>query len=220
MQLRSLPRARLCRTVALSLALGVAATSVMAAPPGHQDANPDWPCLQHKVATLTAAQMWDGPPVEGLAGWNDDAEMRKLIPVLASRRVPLDEARADIAKFAEKQPEADRDRKLTLLFAGLLDRINTDRSSVVNGIERYERRQKSRADQIEREGAALAKLRQQATQDEKARAELATAEDAYNWDVRVFQDRQQSIPVACEIPVLIEQRIYELAREIRSHMKS
>src|SRR5262249_21350858 len=31
----------------------------------------DWPCIQRKVATLTSAQMWDGPDVDGLTGWRD-----------------------------------------------------------------------------------------------------------------------------------------------------
>jgi hypothetical protein len=64
----------------------------------------------------------------------------------------------------------------------------------------------------------LRQLREQAASDEKTHAELAAAEERYNWDVRVFSERQQSVPLACEIPVLIEQRLFELAREIRSHM--
>ena len=50
------------------------------------------------------------------------------------------------------------------------------------------------------------------------RSELAAAEDRYQWDVRVFTERQQSLPLACEVPVLIEQRLFELGREIRSRM--
>ena len=49
-------------------------------------------------------------------------------------------------------------------------------------------------------------------------AELAAAEEQYNWDARVFTERQQSLPLACEVPVLIEQRLFELGRAIRAHM--
>ena len=45
---------------------------------------PDWPCVQRKVATLTSAQMWDGPPVDDLTQWRDNEEITKLIAVLAS----------------------------------------------------------------------------------------------------------------------------------------
>jgi hypothetical protein len=55
--------------------------------------------------------------------------------------------------------------------------------------------------------------------DETAKAELKAAEDRYNWDTRFFAERQESLPYACEIPVQIEQRAFDLAREIRALMK-
>lgn len=181
-------------------------------------ANPDWPCIQRKVVTLTSAQMWDGPSVDDLTGWRDSDEITKLIAVLVSRRVPIEQAAAAIVQFAAAQPQDKRDEALKVLFAGLLSTINGDRATVMNGIERFQRRQKARAAEIEREGAALRQLKERAATDEKARSELTAAEDRYNWDVRVFTERQQSLPLACEVPVVIEQRLFELTREIRSHM--
>jgi hypothetical protein len=181
-------------------------------------ANPDWPCIQHKVAKLTSAQMWDGPPVDDVEAWRDNEEIGKLIPTLASRRVPLEQAAAAIETFAAAQPKEERDQALKLLFAGLLTTVNADRSVVMSGIERFQRRQKARAEEIQRQGEAIRQLREKAASDEKSRAELTAAEDRYNWDVRVFTERQQSLPLACEVPVLIEQRLFELGREIRSHM--
>jgi hypothetical protein len=181
-------------------------------------ANPDWPCVQRKVATLTAAQMWDGPPVDGLARSGDNEEVSKLIAVLASRRVPLEEAAAAIAAFAAAQPQDKRDDALKLLFAGLLGTINSDRAVVMSGIERFQQRQRARAAELERQGNVIRRLRERAATDEKARPELAAAEESYNWDARVFTERQQSLPLACEVPVLIEQRLFELGREIRARM--
>ena len=181
-------------------------------------ASPDWPCIQRKIATLTSAQMWDGVPVDHLTQWREDETMTRLIAVLASRRVPLEQAAAAIAQFAAAQPPDKRDDALKLLFAGLLSTVNSDRAVVLSGIERFQQRQKARATEIERQGAAIRHLKEQAVNDEKARAELAAAEDRYNWDVRVFSERQQSLPLACEVPVLIEQRLFELGREIRSRM--
>jgi hypothetical protein len=180
--------------------------------------NPDWPCVQRKVATLTAAQMWDGPPVEGLTAWQKNEEIGKLIAVLANRRVPLEEAAAAIEAFAAARPQEQRDEALKLLFAGLLSTVNSDRAVVMSGIERFQKRQRARAAEIERQGEAIRQLREAAASNEKVRADLATAEDKYNWDVRVFTERQQSLPLACEVPVLIEQRLFELAREIRARM--
>ena len=185
---------------------------------GADAANPDWPCIQRKVATLTSVQMWDGPDVDDLAQWKDNEETRKLVAILISRRVPLEQAAASIAQFAAAQPQDKRDEALKLLFAGLLSTVNTDRATVMNGLERFQRRQKARAAEIERQDAELRQLKERATTDANARAELAAAEDRHNWDIRVFTERQQSLPLACEVPVVIEQRLFELGREIRSHM--
>jgi hypothetical protein len=205
-----------------STAVGLVAASIIAfAAPralAADPANPDWPCVQRKVATLTSVQMWDGPPVDDLTQWRDGAEIGKLVAVLASRRVPLEEAAEAIARFAERQPPDRRDDALKLLFAGLLSVINGDRAVVMGGIERFQQRQRGRAAEIERQGAVLRQLKERAASDEKARAELAAAEERYNWDVRVFSERQQSLPLACEVPVLLEQRLFELGREIRSQM--
>jgi hypothetical protein len=205
-----------------SMLLGLIMASViaLAAPRVHaaDPANPDWPCVQRKVVTLTSAQMWDGPPVDDLRQWRDNEEIRKLVTVLASRRVPLEEAAGAIARFAETQPPNKRDEALKLVFAGLLEVINNDRAVVMSGIERFQQRQRGRAAEIERQGAVLRQLKERAASDEAARAELASTQDRYNWDVRVFSERQQSLPLACEVPVLLEQRLFELGREIRSHM--
>jgi hypothetical protein len=183
------------------------------------DPNADWPCIQHKVVKLTAAQMWDGPPVDDLEAWRDNAEIGKLIPTLTSRRVPLEQALAAVEAFAAAQPKEKRDEALKQLFAGLLVAVNVDRAVVMSGIERFQKRQRARAAAIERKGEAIRKLKERAAGDEKARAEIAAAEEKYDWDVRVFTDRQQTLPLACEIPVLIEQRLFAVAREIRGRMQ-
>jgi hypothetical protein len=181
-------------------------------------ANPDWPCTQRKVATLTSAQIWDGPAVDNLKQWRDNAEIEKLVPVLASRRVSLEAAAGAIARFAEARPQEKRYEVLKLLFAGLLSTINDERAIIIRGIERFQRRQRARAEEIERQRAAIRELKAKTATDEKERAELAQAEEKYNWDVRIFSERQVSLPFACEVPMVLEQRVFELAREIRSRM--
>ena len=181
-------------------------------------ASPDWPCVQRKVAALTSVQMWDGPAVDDLSEWRHSEEIRKLVAILASRRVALEQAAAAVAQFAAAQPRDKRDDALKLLFAGLLSTTNNDRAIVMSGIERFQQRQRARAAEIERQGTVLRQLKERAANDEQARSEFAAAEEKYNWDVRVFTERQQSLPLACEVPVLIEQRLFELGRAIRSHM--
>jgi hypothetical protein len=186
---------------------------------GAEATSQDWPCVQRKVATLTSQQFWDGPSVEGLTQWQDVGAIKTLLGLLMSRRVPIEEAQAAVARFAEAEPPERRDETLKLLFAGLLASTNSERSAVMAGIERFQRRQRGRAQEIERQGALLNQLKERAQTDAAAGAELRLAEDKYNWDVRVFSERQQSLPLACEVPVLIEQRLFALAREIRAHMR-
>jgi hypothetical protein len=197
------------------IACGAAMVAALPARP----AEPEWPCIQRKVLTLTAAQMWDGPDVEALTGWQDDAEMARLIKLLVSRATPMEKASESLAQWARAQPDASRDEKLKMLFAGVLTTINADRAVILTGIERFQHRQRELAERIQVQGAALGALRARAATDEKARAELTAAEDRYKWDTRFFAERQESLPLACEIPVQIEQRAFDLAREIRALMK-
>ena len=216
-----MPIARRKSPVPLRLGLAVVlAMLAMPAAAARDEPGSDWPCVQRKIDTLTSAQMWDGAPIDDVNEWRDDPEVKKVLPTLVSRRVPIGEAATAIRQFAEAIPEASRDAKLKLLFAAILATMNAERSTVMSGIERFQQRQKARAAELERQGLALKTLREKAAAaDGEAKAELARAEERYNWDARVFGERQQSIPIACEIPVLFEQRVFELGREIRSHMK-
>jgi hypothetical protein len=200
-----------------ALLLTLCAAGLPAAP--SQAAETEWPCIQRKVLTLTAAQMWDGPDVDALKGWQDDPEMPALIKLIVSRATPMERVTEKVEQWAQAQPEAARDEKLKLLFAGALNAINDDRAVILNGIERFQHRQRELADRIQQQGVRLSELHARAPANDTERAELTAAEDRYKWDTRFFAERQESLPVACEIPVQIEQRAFDLAREIRSLMK-
>jgi hypothetical protein len=204
-----------------ALSLGMAGSLLAGAPgatkPGAQKS--DWPCVQAKVIRLTSTQIWDGPPTEELKGWFDNEEARKLVPGLISRRVTMAEAAAAIKAYAAKFPAEKRNEALVQLFTGVLSNINDERASIISGIERFQSRQRGRAAELEREGSEIIKLKEKAAGDDKAKAELTKAQELFDWNVRIFQERNQTLPLACEIPVLIEQRAFELGREIRTHMK-
>lgn len=210
MEVRDMPCRRVSSVIGFTMLAWCAAAPALALA-----ANSDWPCIQHKVDTLTSVQMWDGPPIDDLTEWRDDKQIVKLAPLLISRRVPIEKAADAIDAFALARPEDQRDRALTLLFAAVLDATNRDRSIIMAGIEKFQRRQRARADEIERQSAEIRKLRaDHGTEPTR----IAAAEQEYDWDVRIFNERQQSIPLACEVPVLIEQRLFAIAREIRARM--
>lgn len=182
-------------------------------PPGS-----DWPCVQRKVVTLTAAQMWDGPPIGDEQSWRNDKAITDLTPYLVSRRVDMDAAEEAIRKFAESVPEAERDQKLTQLFDAVLHETNSVRSTVVNGVEKFQQRQRARSQRLEQQGTEIAALNDRAAKGESVTAELAKLQNEYDWNARVFKERQDNMTLACEVPVLIEQRAYAIARAIRNHM--
>ena len=184
----------------------------------------DWPCVYRKVPELSAAAIWDGPAITDTSSWRKDEQVRKLSEYLISRRIKQADAEAAIKKFADSLPADTRDAKLTELFAAVLTRTNEDRKVVMSGIERFNQRQLERAKQIEKEGLTLPPdKRAEAAGEEPPAGEigkLSDAEDKYKWEVRVFQEKQAAIPIACEIPELIDQRAGDLARAIRAQMKS
>ena len=182
------------------VALLATATAVPAQP-----ADPDWPCVQAKVPSLTPAVVWAGPPLEAGLDWEADAEVAALVERLSQRRVAVEEAEREIEAFAERAGAP----RLTLLFAGLFERMNAERSEVVAGIERYARRQVSEAQRIRTEAAALERRRAEAPPEE-----VAAAQEDLAWAIRVFDERRGALGYACEVPRLIEQRLFALGRTI------
>ena len=210
---------RTARLSALVLALFGLTGHVISPASAADKSNPDWPCLQKKIESLSVGQTWDGPPVEtDKMPWNEDDRVKDLINVLTSRRVPLPEAEAAVKKFADEQPAAERDQKLTLLFAGLFETSNGQRKTVISGLEKYLKAQRDRAKIVEQKGFELDEIRQKATPDDAGEMAVAKAQEAFDWETRIFQERQQSIPIACEIPVIIETRLYDLVKTIRPLM--
>jgi len=205
----------------LLVMLGVAHASLIAPDALARDTStPDWPCIQRKIDTLTSTQVWDGPAVEQLMGWRDVPGINDLLPVLTNRRIPLPQAETALKKFADSQPEASRDERLTLVFAGVFETLHNQRKTVIGGIEKYLKAQRERSAELERQGEEIAKLEEKAGSDEKAAAELQEAQTRFDWAQRIFQERQNNIPIACEVPVKIDERIFMLGKSIRGLMKS
>lgn len=174
--------------------------------------DPDWPCIQRKVPTMTLGQVWAGPvPDAAIEARADDPMIQRLAQVLELRRTPLPEAEALIADFAETAPPED----LTALFLATFSRIDRARSAVVAGIGRYARRQAALDDQIDvRRNEMSALLAAQAPDFDR----IDALEEALDWDTRIFIERQQSLLYVCETPVILEQRAFALGRALMAHL--
>ena len=201
--------------------LAFAFISAAAASPAlaRDEKTPDWPCVQRKVETVSVSLVWDGPPIEGLTGWWDDKDLSALIDVLTSRKISVEDAGAKLKAYAASLPADKRDERLTLLFAGFFDKMSSQRRSVLSGLEKYLNGQRDRATEIEKLGAEITKLEDnKMTLEQDESPELRDKRDKFEWASRVFKERQDSIPVACEVPVIIDQRMFEIAKVIRAAM--
>jgi hypothetical protein len=174
---------------------------------------PDWPCVQAKVPDISVAAVWDGPPIEQAENtWQNDSEIKDLVARLAARRTPMEEAQTSIAGFLSGRDMPARADKGRRLFAGLFEMLNSQRSEIMNGLERLARREKALAEQIRSDTSALYDLQDKSPPDQARIDELATRVE---WNRRIFEDRRQSIKYACEVPVIIEKRLFALSRTIQ-----
>ncbi len=210
----------LSRTAVL-LAAGIAATSASTVSSAFatDPENPYWPCVQRKVPHISAGMMWGGPLVdESDRSWRKDSEVRDLVQTLSSRRVPIEEAQEQIDGYANKLSDG-KQTKLTVLFTGLLSHTNAERSDIIAGIEKFARRQIALAKKIKETAAESNKLQSKsdATVEELKRAQAL--DEQLLWDTRVFDEREQSLTYVCEVPVLLEQRLFALARQLATHLE-
>jgi hypothetical protein len=195
----------------LVMAVGLASSARAADP-----RNPDWPCVQVKVPELSVAAMWAGPPIDDVGRtWEDDAKVKDLVARLAARRLPLEEAQRVATDFLAGSGDAKQARG-KLLFAGLFATLDRLRSEVITGIERYTRRQREFAEQVRAKTLKLREMQDAPNSDQKQVEELA---EQVEWDTRIFEERRRTINYVCEVPVLIEQRLFALSRTIQEAME-
>ncbi|WP_442578808.1 hypothetical protein ACSBOB_25280 [Mesorhizobium sp. ASY16-5R] len=180
-----------------------------------QDA--DWPCIQRKVPELSLGQIWNGPELPAsAAGWSQDGDIDTLVRELAARRVPVAEAEQEIRDFAAALPKDKAQEQLAKLFQGLFDHMNGERAQVMSGIGRYARNQIQLAERLRKEGSEVDAMRAKADADP---GEIARRTDRLVFETRIFDERVQSLTYVCEVPTLIEQRLYALAKVVAEEMK-
>jgi len=197
-----------------TLAAGLVCLGFLSAPASALDKRyPDWPCRQLKVPELTPAAIWAGPPIDNVGNaWEQQPGLPELVARLAARRIPLAEAEKEIADYMTGTP-AEKQEKGKLLFAGLLETLNTQRKQVMKGLERASRKQKEFAETIRDDANRIRELQDAPNPDEAKVDELGRK---IEWETRIFEDRRKTMSFACEVPVEIEQRLFALSRAIQN----
>lgn len=176
--------------------------------------NPDWPCRQIMVGRVSLAAVWSGPPVEGVS-WQKDRAVADLAARLAARRTSLEDAEQLIDEFASSQG-AEKANKLVAVFAGVFEILNDERTQVIEGLLRSGAKQRELAAKIRAESASPGDGA--TTEPPSASDNPGARAQELEWDLRVFDERRQSISYVCEAPTLIEQRLFALAKIIQRHL--
>ncbi|MBR0741589.1 hypothetical protein JQ581_32115 [Bradyrhizobium liaoningense] len=195
-----------------AMAIALSGAAARAADPRY----PDWPCTQAKVPEISLAAVWAGPALDDVQNkWKDDAKISALVAKLSARKTSLDEAEKSVKEFLAASA-SDKSANAKLLFAGLFDTLNAQRSQVMNGLERVSRKQREAADKIREEVLALQAL-QGATPRDEAKVE-ALSNDLI-WKTRIFEDRHKVVRFVCEVPTTIDRRLFGLGRVIQQEME-
>ena len=154
---------------------------------------PDWPCTQAKVpgdlarcgvgrSRRSMTPRTNGRTTPRSARW---------WPGWRARRTPLEEAQKAITEFLAGSA-ADKATAGKLLFAGLFDTLNAQRSSVMNGLERVTRKQREAAEKIRDDTLALQALQGASPPDQTKIDELG---NQLVWETRIFEDRRQVVQI-------------------------
>ncbi len=175
--------------------------------------DPSWPCIQRKVETLSLGLMWPHPIQKtGLQG-NITAAAGELVEKLALRRISLEETQPLIAEFVQANSDVTLD-VLGYVFKQTFERIATDRDNIMEGIAKYSFRQIALSQKVDKTRTRMTDLMKAAEPDFDAVDKL---EEQLDWDERIFKVRAKSLTYVCETPILLEKRLFAIARELLKH---
>jgi hypothetical protein len=181
---------------------------------------PDWPCQQLKVPEISIASVWNGPPIDTVdTSKPADPKQAELVAHVAARRTPIEDARKLIADYLVGTQD-EKQQKAIRLFTALYSTLNAQRDQVMSGIERFSRKQKGAAEEIR---AMAQKMREAQDKDkDKANGDPAQSENLASqlaWQTRIFEDRRRSTSYICDVPVLIEKRLFDLGHAIQDDLQ-
>jgi hypothetical protein len=173
---------------------------------------PDWPCQQLKVPGISLASVWNGPPIDDVDRSRPvDPLVADLVARLAARRTPIAEAERLIRDYVTGTAQ-QRQAKASTLFAALYSMLDAQRDQVMDGIERFSRKQKAMAEEIRDNAQRMRELQDKPDADPAHNEQLA---NELTWQTRIFEDRRKTTSYVCDVPVLIEKRLFDLAGAIQ-----
>ncbi len=193
--------------------LRLAVLALLACAAGPPSKDPDWPCMQRLVPTLTPGTIWGGH--DAAADWRSDPKVADLVARVAPRSRPRDAGAADLKAFAATVPAAERPATLAMVFAGLVDETNAQRAQVIDRLHGVARRQR------ELTGVAATVTTQLHSLPEDApaadREEIASRRA---FIIRDYEEVGRTIQYACDVPVQLEARLGTFAQVLQAALDS
>ncbi len=197
--------------LATVLALAAAPVTTPAAAADFSD--PTWPCIQPKVAALSPGLMWPEPLPEAGSGPHADPDLKPAIDDLASRlalrRVPVEDFPGLIDAFAATN--GSDPALMAAVFQRAFTLIDNDRKRLIAGIGEYSAKQIGLSEKIDATRTAMSA---EEALDEPDFDKLDTLEEELDWDERIYTDRARSLTYVCETPVILEKRLYAIAKAL------
>jgi hypothetical protein len=174
----------------------------------------DWPCDAPFAKSFDPVQVWGGPLPGSLPeGWRQDTGVRDVVEFAANPEKPPAQGAKQIVAFAAPLG-ADREERLLLLFAGLLDRFDLLRGFVIDGVRDFVLRAKILRDAVAQNDAALAVLA--AEGGTRAEAQRYAYRQARSLDARSMDDAMEEAEFLCLRYGYLDRKLRELTATIRA----
>lgn len=178
----------------------------------------DWPCHGRYRESYSAGAFWQGPPLDGAQQALESAPViRKLAETIVAPDVGEKAARPRVDAFAAGLPAgAERGRRLSLLFAAVLEESNLYRRFVLEGIVAMMGRRRLAAEALAESTVAYQSLA--AETSDAAAAERKALEQRRFWQQRAFDEAEDEAVYLCHRLTAMEGKLGRLARAIAGHL--
>jgi hypothetical protein len=188
---------------------------VLAAPATTQDIR-DWPCDSPLAERFDPVQIWGSPlPTPLPEGWRQNAAVREVVEFAANPENPPGQGARRITAFAASLG-AEREERLLLVFAGLLDQFNLLRGFVIEGVRDFVLRAKILRDAVARNDAVLAAL--PADGGARVEAQRRAYVRARSLDARSMDDALEEAEFLCRRYGYLDKKLRELTAAIRADL--
>jgi hypothetical protein len=187
---------------------------VLDAAPAAAEEIRDWPCDAPLAERFDPVQVWGSPLPSSLAeGWRHDPGVRQVVEFAANPENPPAQGAKQIVAFAAPLG-ADREERLLLLFAGLLDKFNLLREFALEGVRDFVLRAKILRDAVAQNDAALAALA--AEGGARVEAQRRAYGQARSLDARSMDDAMEEAEFLCRRYGYLDRKLRELTAAIRA----